>query len=78
MGSSMGGTDAVESVSSTPMPGLCSSCTSVRGIGFKADGLCLRGLGVDTVQCDHETEAVADLTGVNAGLLPAVLLTSEE
>ena len=71
-------TNAVESVSSTPMPGLYSSWTSVRRMGLKADRLGLRGLRVDPAQRDHEAEPVTNLAGVDIRLLPTILLTSEE
>jgi len=69
-------TNTVESISSTPMPSLDSSRTSVRRMGFKANGLCLRGLGIDVAQGDHETELFADLAGVDRWFLPAILTTS--
>ena len=47
-------------------------------MGFKTNGLGLRGLRVNTVQCDHETELVPDLADVDARFLPAILLTSVE
>ena len=74
----MGRTNAVESVSSTPMPGFYSSWTSVMGMGLKANGLGLRGFRVHTVECDHETELFAHLADVNAWFLPAILLTPKE
>jgi hypothetical protein len=74
----MGRTNTVESVSSTPMPGLNSSWASVMGVGFEANGLGLRGLRVNIVQCDHETKLVTDLADVDARFLPAILLTSVE
>lgn len=40
----MGRTNAVESVSSTPMPSLDGGWAKVMGVGFKANGLGLRGL----------------------------------
>jgi hypothetical protein len=71
-------TNAVESVSSTPMPGLYSSWTGVRWMWFEANRFGLRGLGVDIAQCDHETVLVADLAGVDNRFFPAILLTSEK
>ena len=69
-------TNTVESVSSTPMPGLDSGWTSVGWMGFKANGLGLRGLGVYSAQSDNETELVADPAGVDSWLLPVILATS--
>ena len=47
-----------------------------RWVGLKGNGLGLRGLGADVAQGDHETELVADLTGVDGRLFPAVFATS--
>ena len=72
----MQGTNTVESVGSTPVPGFNSGRASVRWMRFEANGLGLRGLGADVAQGDHETELVADLTGVDGRLFPAVFATS--
>ena len=48
------------------------------GMGFKTNGLGLSGLRVNTVECDHETELVANLADFDARFLPAILLTSVE
>jgi hypothetical protein len=58
------------------MAGLDSSWAGVRRVRFKANGFGLRGLGVNTVQGDHETKLVADLAGVDGSFLPAILTTS--
>lgn len=71
-------TNTVESVCSTPMPSLDSGWACVRRMRFKANGLSLRGLGVEIAQGDNETELVADLAGIDNRLLPAILATSEK
>ena len=58
------------------MPGLNSGWACVRWMGFKANGLGLRSLGVDMIQSDHETKLVTDLAGVDSWFLPAILTTS--
>lgn len=71
-------TNAVESISSTPMPGLYSSWARITRVWFKANGFSLRGFRVDGTQCDHETMLVAELAGVDNRFFPAILLTPEK
>jgi len=72
----MGRTNAVESVSSTPVLGLYSSWTGIGRVWLKANGLGLRGFGIGIAQRGHETKLVADLAGVDTRFLPTILLTS--
>lgn len=69
-------TNAVKSVSGTPMSGLDSGRTSVGWMGFEANGLGLRCLGIDVVQGDHEAELVSNLASVDSGFFPAILAAS--